>query len=131
MNLYQDNISNIEYKEGILWVNWQERTSLDDFRPVADTIAACSNQIKAQHLLIDASTTIFKKDTPDKGIMDYFVQVISKTTIKKIARLMSDNASFESKVLFQKLNYDSTLQLPFNYQFFTDEAEALAWLQGK
>jgi len=131
MNLYQDNIINIDYKEGIVWVKWQERTSLDDFKPVADTIAACSNQVKAQNMLIDASTTIFKKDTPDKGIMDYFVQVISKTTIKKIARLMSDNASFESKVLFQKLNYDSTLQLPFNYQFFTDEAEALAWLQGK
>jgi len=118
MNLYQDNIINIEYKEGILWVNWQERTSLDDFKPVVDTIAACSNQVKAQHLLIDASTTIFKKDTPDKGIMDYFVQVISKTTIKKIARLMSDNASFESKVLFQKLNYDSTLQLSFQLPIF-------------
>ncbi|PIQ21292.1 MAG: hypothetical protein COW65_09985 [Cytophagales bacterium CG18_big_fil_WC_8_21_14_2_50_42_9] len=62
--------------------------------------------------------------------MDYFVQVISGTSIKKIARLMSENASFESKVLFQKLNYETALHLSFNYQFFTDKAEALTWLKA-
>ena len=118
MNLYHNEVVHIDFEENILWVSWQERASLNDFKSIADTIAACSDQLKARYMLIDASTTVFQKQTPDKAIMDYFVQVISGTTIKKVARLMSENASFESKVLFQKLNYEAALNLSFNYQFF-------------
>jgi len=130
MNLYHNEVVHIDFEENILWVSWQERASLNDFKPIADTIAACSNQVKARYMLIDASTTVFQKQTPDKAIMDYFVQVTSGTSIKKIARLMSENASFESKVLFQKLNYEAALNLSFNYQFLTDKAEALTWLKA-
>jgi len=130
MNLYHSDVLQINFEDNILWVSWRERASLNDFKPVADIIAACSNQVRARYMLIDASTTVFKKQTPDKAIMDYFVQVISATPIKKVARLVSDNASFESKVLFQKLNYEAALHLAFNYQFFTDKAEALSWLNA-
>ncbi len=130
MNLYKDDVLEIDLKSDILWVCWKERATLEDFKPVADLIADFSNKILAESMLIDASTTMFKKDAPDAGIMNYFVKAISGTPVKKIARIMSENAIFESKVLYQKLRYDVSVQLPFEYQFFSDEAKAIAWLQA-
>ncbi|PIQ21291.1 MAG: hypothetical protein COW65_09980 [Cytophagales bacterium CG18_big_fil_WC_8_21_14_2_50_42_9] len=68
MNLYHNEVVHIDFEENILWVSWQERASLNNFKPVADTIAACSNQVKARYMLIDASTTVFQKQPPIKPL---------------------------------------------------------------
>ncbi|WP_026464934.1 hypothetical protein [Adhaeribacter aquaticus] len=128
MKLYEDAVLEIDLREDILWVSWTERKTLEDFKPVADTIVAFSLNLNIEKLLIDGRTTHYTKVAPDESIIQYFVAAFGKTNIKKIARLLSENILFESKVNLQNLSLNAEHLLPFQFRYFGDETNAIAWL---
>ncbi|WP_157433425.1 hypothetical protein [Adhaeribacter aquaticus] len=136
MILFQNSLMVLDYSPAtdILTVEWPNAHPylLPEIKYTLQMLVDNLNNYHIKFLIIDASKTIANHelmDSPDyKEMVTQFSIDLSKTRLKKSARIISFDNSREEKT--QELTRNLTQTIQFNYQFqsFTSREEAIKWL---
>lgn len=129
MILYQNELLKLDLKPALrlLEVAWPsfEGYTTDDAKLIFTRALNAILDYDVQYLLIDGKSShiVFELSELNE-LITYFISELPKTSVKKIARLVSDDQNRELLV-----NHVAAGQpdLP-EYQNFTDKDAALAWL---
>ncbi|WP_125185490.1 hypothetical protein [Botryobacter ruber] len=136
MILYQDGFITLDYDPSTD-VLYAACPDLQDF--VLLQIHAAFNRIVSavgaydiKNLLLDFSkTTIDVSDDDYKMVLSQFVQDLMPTCVKRVARVISDDAVREARVASLAIEFKKELKPAFVFRNFTSQAAARYWLTGK
>jgi len=127
--VYQNSLITLTYAPetdilSVDWPNFEPYATLEIRESLLKLVEIVRNY-DVKKLLIDASkANIGMNDDAYRAILLEFAGELEKTHIQKLARIKTQDPSREVKVTTLR----SAMPFPYDFQNFSTEQEALAWL---
>lgn len=134
MILEDDSLLHFRYDTitHILSLTWPDLT----YTPTAeveDTLQKLASNIQFYdvHFLLEDHRKVFKilGDEKYKKVIENYHRQLAGTNLQKVARLISEEPAWEYLLTNNAKKIQKKLHLKFKVRFFTQKAEAMAWLK--
>jgi hypothetical protein len=127
--IYQKGHIEIEYlpRYRTLTISWSGQIIEDDYKTALSELLKFILLYEIEHLLIDARDSDTQERSDKEWVNSFFREKLSKTGIRKIARIGCGFLMKEAVVSKRINEFHKTQQLPFIFRYVQDMNAALEW----
>lgn len=133
MRLYSDALVDLYYyaEKGILYAAWREHKPYcaDDVKKAFMAVVGSAREHQIKHILLNfADNTQNLTEKEYKTVLAQLTVGLLPTTIQKVACIGSNENVREKRIMRSFDKIKASLNMPLQFRFFNNRAEALQWL---
>jgi hypothetical protein len=127
--IYQKGSIEIEYlpKYCTLSLSWTHQIEAEEYKTALSELLKFVLLYEIKYLLIDARESDTLERSDKEWIISFFSEKLSKTAIKKIARIGCGYLMREAMVSKMITQFHQSRQMPYTFRYVTDMNSALEW----